>query len=170
VIIAQNEEEIMGDIQVCPIKGSVVFGSGYQQWAFTLETFAKMWAPKFKIEVDAMIPKLWGEWRFDRKGSKWTTNESDSEGTPMARSFCAFILDPILKVINFCLEDKLEPLKKFLVTMNVEITPEQWELKEKKLCKAVLHQWLDASDALMSVIAVHLPSPKVSQKYRCPLL
>lgn len=111
-----------------------------------------------------MVPKLWGEWRFDRKGSKWTTNETDSEGNPLARSFCAFILDPILKVINYCLEDKTEQLKKFIETMNVELAPEQWELKEKKLCKAVLHKWLDASEALMSVIAVHLPSPKASQK------
>jgi len=58
----------------------------------------------------------------------------------------------------------MEPLKKFLANMKVELLPEQWELKEKKLCKAVLHKWLDASEALMSVIAVHLPSPKVSQK------
>mmetsp|Transcript_105580 Transcript_105580/g.227555 ORF Transcript_105580/g.227555 Transcript_105580/m.227555 type:complete len:89 (+) Transcript_105580:787-1053(+) len=88
----------------------------------------------------------------------------------MPRSFCEFILDPIARVIKFCLEDKNEPLKKFLDTMQVELTPEQWELKEKKLCKVVLHKWLDASDALMQTIATHLPSPRVSQKYRCPLL
>jgi len=28
VIISQNEDDVMGDIQVDPIKGSVVFGSG----------------------------------------------------------------------------------------------------------------------------------------------
>lgn len=88
----------------------------------------------------------------------------------MPRSFCEFILDPILKVINFCLEDKMEPLKKFLAVMKVELAPDQWELKEKKLCKVVLHKWLDASEELMNCIAVHLPSPKVSQAYRCPLL
>lgn len=51
-----------------------------------------------------------------------------------------------------------------MANMNVELTPEQWQLKEKKLCKVVLHRWLDASTALMDTIAVHLPSPKVSQK------
>lgn len=70
----------------------------------------------------------------------------------MPRSFCEFILDPILKVINFCLEDKIPQLKKFLETMKVELLPEQWELKEKKLCKVVLHKWLDASDELMNEI------------------
>jgi len=170
VIINQNVDEAVGDIQVDPVKGSVVFGSGYQQWAFTLERFAEIWAPKFKQDPTKFKEKLWGEWRFDKKGKKWTTNEVDDEGQPLARSFCEFILDPINKVIKMCLEDKVEPLKKFLATMNVELTPEQWELKEKKLCKVVLHKWLDASDALMDVIATHLPSPRVSQKYRCPLL
>lgn len=170
VIINQNVDEAVGDIQVDPVKGSVVFGSGYQQWAFTLEIFANLWAPKFKQDPKKMIEKLWGEWRFDKKGSKWTQNESDEEGKPLKRSFCEFILDPILRVINFCMEDKIEQLNKFLATMKVELTPDQLQLKDKKLCKAVLHKWLDASTALMNTIAVHLPSPKVSQKYRCPLL
>lgn len=170
VIVAQNEEVIMGDIQVDPVKGSVVFGSGYQQWAFTLETFALIWAPKFKMEPKKMIPYLWGEWKFDKKGSKWTTAETDDDGKLLTRSFCEFILDPILKLINFCLEDKIDKVKKFLEMMKVELLPEQWELKEKKLCKVVLHNWLDASKALMETIALHLPSPRQSQKYRCPLL
>jgi len=164
VIITQNCDEVVGDIQVDPIKGSVVFGSGYQQWAFTLETFAELWAPKFKQEVQKMKEKLWGEWRFDKKGKKWTTQETDDEGNRLTRSFCEFILDPIARVIKFCLEDKIDSLKKFLTTMNVELLPEQWDLKEKKLCKAVLHKWLDCSDALMNCMAVHLPSPRVSQK------
>lgn len=111
-----------------------------------------------------MIPKLWGEWRFDKKGSKWTQNEQDADGKHLARSFCEFILDPILRVINFCLEGKHDKLKKFLEQMKVELTPDEWNLTEKKLCKVALHRWLDASKALMHCIAVHLPSPKVSQK------
>jgi len=54
--------------------------------------------------------------------------------------------------------------------MKVTLTPEQWELRERKLVKCALSQWLDASTSLMTCIALHLPSPKVSQKYRCPLL
>jgi len=88
----------------------------------------------------------------------------------MKRTFCEFILDPIYKVINFCLEDDIVKLKKFITNMGVELTPEQWELKEKKLCKIVLHKWLDCSEALMNTMVLHLPSPKVSQKYRTPLL
>jgi len=54
--------------------------------------------------------------------------------------------------------------------MKIDLTPEQLELQAKKLCKVVLHTWLDASIALMNAVAIHLPPPNVSQKYRCPLL
>jgi len=54
--------------------------------------------------------------------------------------------------------------------MKVELTPEQWELRERKLVKVALQHWIDASSSLMSTIALHLPSPRKSQKYRCPLL
>ena len=30
----------------------------------------------------------------------------------------------------------------------------------------VMQKWIDASDALIEMIILHLPSPKVSQKYR----
>lgn len=48
--------------------------------------------------------------------------------------------------------------------MKVELTPEQLQLQAKKLCKVVLHTWLDASIALMNAIAIHLPPPSVAQK------
>jgi elongation factor 2 len=108
--------------------------------------------------------KLWGEWRFDKKGKKWTTEEQDGEGTLLPRSFCQFIIDPIYKVINFCQEGQIEKVKKFLDNMKVELTPEQWELRERKLIKVCLQHWLDAASSLMDCMALHLPSPKVSQK------
>jgi len=122
------------------------------------------------MDVDKLKEKFWGEWRFDVKAKKFTTNELSEEGKPMKRTFCEFILDPIQRVINMCLTDEIDKVKKFLETMNVELSPEQWDLREKKLCKVVLHKWLDSADSLMDTIAVHLPSPKVSQRYRTPLL
>lgn len=47
------------------------------------------------MDVDKMKEKLWGEWRFDAKAKKFTTNENSEEGKPMKRTFCEFILDPI---------------------------------------------------------------------------
>lgn len=95
MIVAQQGDEAAGDCILDPIRGNVVFGSGYQQWAFTLERFAHIWAPTFKTDALKLKEKLWGEWRFDKKGKKWTTEEQDADGTLMPRSFCQFIIDPI---------------------------------------------------------------------------
>jgi elongation factor 2 len=95
VIVSQNGDESVGNIFLDPVKGNVVFGSGYQQWAFTLERFAEIWAPTFKQEPEKLKEKLWGEWRFDKKGKKWTQEEQSEDGTLLTRAFCQFIIDPI---------------------------------------------------------------------------
>jgi elongation factor 2 len=95
VIVSQNGDESVGNIFLDPVKGNVVFGSGYQQWAFTLERFAEIWAPTFKQEPVKLKEKLWGEWRFDKKGKKWTQEEQSEDGTILTRAFCQFIIDPI---------------------------------------------------------------------------
>ena len=63
-----------------------------------------------------MIEKLWGDNFFNAKKNKWQT-ESEVEGStePLARGFCAFVLDPIIKLANAVLngkKDVYEPLIK----------------------------------------------------------
>jgi len=49
VIVATYNDEALGDVQVDPSKGTVAFGSGLHQWAFTLKKFAKTYAAKFNV-------------------------------------------------------------------------------------------------------------------------
>ena len=42
VVIATYNDEALGDLQVDPSKGTIAFGSGLHQWAFTLKHFAKI--------------------------------------------------------------------------------------------------------------------------------
>merc|ERR1719453_2067533 len=55
VVIAMYNDEALGDIQVDPTKGSVAFGSGLHQWAFTLSKFAKTYGAKFGVAEDKMM-------------------------------------------------------------------------------------------------------------------
>lgn len=61
----------MGDIQVDPSVGNVAFGSGKDQWAFTLNKFARIYSKKFGIPQDKMMKKLWGDNFFDAPAKKW---------------------------------------------------------------------------------------------------
>lgn len=49
VVISTYQSEDMGEIQVDPSIGNVAFGSGKDQWAFTLNKFARIYSKRFNI-------------------------------------------------------------------------------------------------------------------------
>jgi len=72
VIVSTYEVAEMGDLQLLPNKGNVAFGSGKEQWGFTLTRFAKMYATKFKVVESMLMEKLWGDNYYDSKTKMWT--------------------------------------------------------------------------------------------------
>ena len=58
VIMATYADEALGDTQVYPEKGTVCFSAGLHGWAFTLTSFAKIYAKKFGVEVGYSFFKL----------------------------------------------------------------------------------------------------------------
>ena len=59
VIIATYYDKALGDVQVYPNKGTIAFGSGYHQWAFTVRQFGSKYAKKFGIDKNKMTDRLW---------------------------------------------------------------------------------------------------------------
>jgi len=76
VVIATYKDELLGDVQVYPAKGTVGFGSGLQGWGFTIERFAIAYFKKFGIPKDKMMAKLWGENFFDQEKKNGPLNNS----------------------------------------------------------------------------------------------
>lgn len=74
VVIETYKSEDIGDIQCDPSKGNVAFGSGKDQWAFTLMKFSRLYSKKFGISQDKMMQKLWGDNFFDAASKKWRTD------------------------------------------------------------------------------------------------
>lgn len=54
VIMATYADELLGDTQVYPEKGTVSFSAGLHGWAFTLTVFADLYAKKFGVEVSTL--------------------------------------------------------------------------------------------------------------------
>jgi elongation factor 2 len=171
VIIATYNDESgpMGDIQVDPMKGTVGFGAGLHGWAFTLKEFSEMYASKFKIEVPKLMKRFWGDNFYSPKDKKWSTNQSEG----YVRGFNQFILDPIFKIFSSVMNFKKDEYMKLIEKLSIKILPEDKDkLIEggKPLLKAVMKSWLPAGDTLLSMIAIHLPSPYTAQKYRTEML
>lgn len=167
VIVATYNDEGLGDVQVDPTKGTVAFGSGLHQWAFTLKRFAKTYGSKFGVSEDKMMTKLWGDWYFDSDRKVWTTND---KGGTLERAFCQFIATPITSLFEAIMSEKHGKVKKMLKAIGVELKGEDQELVGKQLLKRVMQKWLPAGDTVLEMIVLHLPSPAKAQKYRVDTL
>ncbi len=163
VIISTYNDELMGDVQVYPDKGTVAFGSGLHQWGFTLKKFAKIYADKFGTSEEKMMGKLWGDWYFDAEGKKWIKN---SKGGTLERAFNQFICTPICKMFEAIMEEKKQKTERMLSMVGVELKGDEKDLVGKPLLKRVMQKWLPAAEAVLEMIVVHLPSPPLAQRYR----
>jgi len=168
VIIATYNDDggPMGEIRVDPSKGSVGFGSGLHGWAFTLKQFAEMYADKFKIDVNKLMNRLWGDSFFSPSTKKW----AKQGGGDNKRAFCMYVLDPIYKVFDAIMNFKKEETATLLVKLGIKLHPDDQDKDGKQLLKIVMRNWLPAGETLLQMIAIHLPSPVTAQKYRMEML
>jgi elongation factor 2 len=162
-----------GGLQVNPAEGNVAFSAGLHGWAFTLNKFGRVYAKKFKMGDDGyikMAKRLWGDNFFDPSSKKWKKKDQGDDGTTLTRAFCQFVMDPIEKIFKLAMNDKKEKLFGLLGKLGVTITAENQQLLQKKLLKHCMQQWLPASEALLEMMIIHLPSPKKAQQYRVDTL
>lgn len=167
VIVATYNDESLGDVQVDPRKGTVAFGSGLHQWAFTLQKFAITYGAKFNVPKEKMMEKLWGDWYYDAARKTWTTSDKNGE---LDRAFCQFIATPLCTLFVAIMNEKHGKVNKMLKAIGVELKTDEKELVGKQLLKRVMQKWLPAGDAVLEMIVLHLPSPVKAQAYRVDTL
>jgi elongation factor 2 len=172
VIIATytDTEGPMGDLMVSPAIGTVCFGSGLHGFGFTLTKFARMYSARFGIPIDTLMPQLWGERYWDAASKKFLHRASNEKGQPLQRTFCQFVLQPIVQVTRAIMNgDKPKYLDMFK-KLNVKLHDNEESLEGRELLSAVFRRWLPAGEALLEMIVVHLPSPAAAQRYRAETL
>ena len=163
IISTYQNEEVMGNLQVYPDQGTVAFGSALHGWGFTLTTFAKMYAVKLKQDKKKLLRRLWGDNYYNPKKKKWC-NEPENEN--IQRAFCSNILEPLIKLANTVYSGEKNIYQPLLEKLGIKLEGKELELQGKKLMRKVMQKWINASDALLEMIILHLPSPKISQQYR----
>nr|QPO14353.1 eukaryotic elongation factor 2 [Imasa heleensis] len=165
VIATYKDEAVTDELEVYPDKGTVCMGSGLHGWAFSLKRFAEVYSKKIGVPADKLMAKLWGDWYFDGKNKKWLRQASENAPN---RTFCEFVLKPILQIFDSCMNDKREQLEKMLKALSINLKAEEREKVGKPLLKTVMQKFMPAAVALLEMICTHLPSPAKAQKYRLP--
>ncbi|NP_001038637.1 elongation factor 2a.2 [Danio rerio] len=178
---AEDEKGPMGNVMIDPVVGNLAFGSGLHGWAFTLKQFAELYVKKFAgkaqlrpeeyiKKVEDMMKKLWGNSYFDSTTGKFSESATSPNGKKLPRTFVQLVLDPIFKVFDAIMNFKKEETAKLIEKMGIKLDAEEEKMEGKLLLKAVMRRWLQAGEALLQMITIHLPSPVTAQIYRCELL
>ena len=172
VIIATytDTEGPMGNLTVSPAQGTVCFGSGLHGFGFTLTKFAKMYAAKFGVQVDKLMPNLWGERFWDAASKKFLHRSTNDQGKALERSFCQFVLKPIVTLSRAIMADERPKFMDMFQKLGVKLHDDEEQMEGRELLSAVYRRWLPAAEALLEMIVLHLPSPVKAQQYRAETL
>ncbi|KAL9645348.1 hypothetical protein ABK040_002547 [Willaertia magna] len=170
-----NDETVFKDFKISPELDNVIFGSVLYNFGFTLKSFTKLYAKKFGLDEEKIKKKFWGNYTFDAKNKKWTKmnlvvegNNNNNNNNNEKRCFCQFILDPMIKVIQYCFDDanRETHLYKTLPHLGISLTNTERLLNGKQLLKLIMLKWLPFGDLLFEMIIKQLPSPIKAQSYR----
>merc|ERR1719188_485892 len=114
--------------------------------------------PLFTIEK--MREMLWGNWFYNKKKKTFTTEQFNKKGKAFKRTFCKFVLDPIIKMCKICMEGTMEQIDAACKQYKININPKT-DFRDKKgnkidpgrkLNKIVFQKWLNASDAILEMV------------------
>ncbi|CAF1672829.1 unnamed protein product, partial [Adineta ricciae] len=164
-----TDDAIYSDEHFNPKLGNVAFASGKHGWAFTIPQFATFLAEKAKTTKEKYLDRLWGESYYSSMNKKWLSYEQSRSTDDAKRGFTQFILQPLYQILNACAELNMSEVRTILSKIDIKIPADKLDetlLDSKTIMSNVMKRWLPASEAMLHLIVLHLPSPVQAQVYR----
>ena len=150
-------------VEIDPRLGNVIFASSSLRWTFSLQTFARIYSTKQQhFDISTLNRKLWGDNYFDRTTQTWSEKTEKSE----MRIFCAFVLEPIMKLLQAIDSTNTEQIVETLNSLDICLDPNEITAPGDKLFEKSMRLWLNGVKALLDSCVRSLPSPVEAQSYR----
>ncbi|EMG45652.1 hypothetical protein G210_4152 [Candida maltosa Xu316] len=155
------------DLYFTPEKNNVIFASAIDGWAFSVNTFAKIYSKKLGFSQVALSKTLWGDFYLDMKNKKIIPGKK-LKNTNLKPLFVSLILEQIWSVYEHCvIERNQEKLEKIIEKLGAKVTPRDLRSKDyKNLLNVIMSQWIPLSHAILGTVIEYLPSPIVAQRER----
>ncbi|KAM9913697.1 hypothetical protein OXX69_001339 [Metschnikowia pulcherrima] len=157
------------ELYFAPEKNNVIFASAIDGWAFSVNTFAKIYSAKLGFSQSVLAKTLWGDFYLDMKNKKIIPGAklkpSQASLKPL---FVTLILDQIWSIYDACvIERDDEKLEKIVSKLNAKISPRDMRSKDyKSLLNVIMSQWIPLSHSLLSAVIEYLPGPQKAQQDR----
>ncbi|KAH8929968.1 translation elongation factor 2 [Atractiella rhizophila] len=160
-----------------PTLGDVIFSSAIDGLAFSLSSFAKIYASKLKIPEQKLIKVFWGEWYLDAKNKKVVSGKAlDKEAVKrkgkLKLMFVQFILENIWAVYDaVVINPSAEKVQKIATSLSIKVRPpdlRSFNKEPRPLLQSIFSQWLPLPPLTFQTIIDHVPPPTISQSIRLP--
>ena len=165
--IGEFVEKSDEDLYFHPEKNNVIFASAIDGWAFSVNTFAKIYLKKLGFSQLALSKTLWGDYYLDMKNKKIIPGKK-LKNANLKPLFVSLILDQIWAVYENCvIERDQEKLEKIIEKLGARVTPRDLRSKDyKNLLNVIMSQWIPLSHAILGTVIEYLPSPVTAQHER----
>lgn len=157
------------DLYFSPENNNVIFASAVDGWAFSINTFARIYLTKLGFSHAALSKTLWGEFYLDMKTKKiiqgLKLKPSQSSLKPL---FVSLVLEQIWNIYDACLLNRDdEKLNKITSKLGSKLSPRDLRSTDHKaLLNLIMSQWIPLSHALLGAVIEYLPNPSDAQNQR----
>ncbi|KAI4292075.1 elongation factor 2 [Pancytospora philotis] len=158
-----------------PVKNEISFCSGLQGWGFTIAKFARFYLKhkgKHTFDNEKKFAQIiWSLKHYcvhddpfaaEPKFEKYKGAIPEGKKSP----FELYILNPIYKVKDMCMDGKIDEIKTYLAQFGIDFKGIDLVGSGKSLFKVVFKAWLPAAECLLEQIILTLPNPPKSQALR----
>ncbi|CUM63916.1 uncharacterized protein PRCAT00001504001 [Priceomyces carsonii] len=156
------------DIYFNPEKNNVIFASAVDGWAFSVNTFARIYLTKLGFSQTVLSKTLWGDFYLDMKNKKIIPGNKLKAGSSLKHLFVTLILEQIWSVYQYCiLERDQTKLEKIITKLGSKVSSRDLRSKDhKNLLNSIMSQWIPLSHAVLGAVIDYLPDPRAAQLER----
>ncbi|KAL6504660.1 hypothetical protein OROHE_023418 [Orobanche hederae] len=151
-----------GNVQVVdPAIGNVCFASASAGWAFTLQSFAKLYVKLHGIPFDAnkFASRLWGDYYFDPDTRSFKKKQP---ATGAERSFVQFVLEPLYKIYSQVVGEHKKSVEATLAELGVTLSNAAYRLNVRPLLRLACSSVFGSATGFTDMLVQHIPSAKDS--------